>query len=202
MTAPADPSFWTLENVTRLFEIGEAVAVMATAVFGFVTIGAWRKENLGKRKLELAEATLLAFYDMKQRMIDVRKPLDGPRGADPITAFEANRSHYYNRLGWLGDVTGEGDSLIGLRTFFQVYFGFENAAAFKQMFDAVAPVRGALREIFTSVPANNNTLMPGAELLKILGWDGHNRPDHTDHAVDKAVAGIEAICNPVLQGRK
>ena len=45
MMAPADPSFWTLENVTRLFEIGEAVAVMATAVFGFVTIGAWRKEN-------------------------------------------------------------------------------------------------------------------------------------------------------------
>jgi hypothetical protein len=48
---------------------------MATAVFGFITIDAWRKENLGKRRLKLAEATLLAFYDLKQRIIDVRTPL-------------------------------------------------------------------------------------------------------------------------------
>jgi hypothetical protein len=196
------PTFWTLENITRLFGIGEAVAVMATAGFGFITIDAWRKENLGKRRLELAEATLLAFYDLKQRVIDVRKPLGDPAALDAVAAFEANRSHYYNRMGWLGDMTGEGDPLLNLRPSFQVYFGFESASAFKHMFDAVAPVRGALREIFTSVPANNNTLMSGTELLQILGWDGHARPDHTDRAVDKAVAEIEAICNPVLQGRR
>jgi hypothetical protein len=192
-----------MENVTRLFEIGEAVAVLATAVFGFVTIGAWRKENLGKRKLELAEATLLAFYDMKQRVHDVRKRLDGPSGvADPAAAFEANRSHYYNRLGMLGEWAGEGDALYTLRPSFEVYFGSDNAVAFQHLFDAVGPLRGALREVFTNVPANNDTLMSKEDLLKILGWDEHNRPDHIDRAIHKAIAEIEAICNPVLHGRK
>jgi hypothetical protein len=199
---PPDPSFWTFENVTRLFEIGEAIAVMASAALGLWTLGAWRRENLGKRKLDLAEETLLAFYDLKQRAIDVRKRIDGPAGLKAGDAFEANRSHYYNRLGWLGSTSLDGDPLLNLRPVFQVYFGFEQAAPIDRLYSVIQPLRGALQEIFTSVPAKNNTLMSKEALLTILGWDDHARPDETDRAIADCVAEMEAICKPVLSGRR
>ena len=191
-----------LETWAHIATIIEAGAVVATAVFGFSTIGAWRKENLGKRKLEIAEQSLLAFYDYKQRQIEVRRRLDAPAELSAVEAFELNRSHYWNRLGWLGAIGDNNESLYSLRPQFQVYFGLEATETFDRLISTIENVRGSLREVFTSVPSKGNTLSPVPTLLDILGWSKASRPDDIDREVARAVADMEAICKPVLQGRR
>jgi len=196
-------SIWdVVGHIGQVMSIVEALAVLATAVLGFLTIGAWRKENLGKRKLEIAEQSLLGFYDLKQRFTNVRRRLDAPEGLSTVAAFEANRSHYYNRLGLLGSMAGETEPLLALRPLFQVYFGFEATEPFDRLLAAVGRVRGALTEVFTAVPANGNRFSPLPDLLLILGWADGLRPDQTDREVDLAVRDMERLCRPVLEGRR
>jgi hypothetical protein len=194
--------FWqAVAHIGQFASIAEAVAVLATAVLAFKTLNSWRPENVGKRKFEVAENVLLATYDLKQRVLDVRRRLPAPQTADAEADFEQNRSHYWNRLGHLGGFAGD-DSLISLLPLFRVYFGFEVSRPADRLFAAVQKVNGALNEIFTMVPANGTELSPRINVLTTLGWTDVARPDRIDREIDAAVREIEEVCRPVLEGKR
>ena len=52
----------------------QAVSVAVTAVFAVIGLRAWRRQLLGRRKIEIAEGTLLATYKIKEAMAYIRNP--------------------------------------------------------------------------------------------------------------------------------
>src|SRR5712691_9185860 len=50
----------------------QAAAVIVTAIFASLGLRAWRAQLIGKRKFEIAEASLLAAYKVKNAMSYIR----------------------------------------------------------------------------------------------------------------------------------
>lgn len=205
MTAPA---FWTLEHTAQFFSILEAIAVIGGAIFTVATVNAWRAQNLGKRKVELAERALLDFYEMADALEYARRRLPPLRECTPAEDFEDQRSEYYNKLQFI--LSLDVSSLAGQRPMFRVYFGSNAAKPFDAMIDITRELALNAREVFATVPAHGSVLQDKSALLNILGWGDLRRPDATDrHIKDatdrhikRAVEEIEAICKPVLEGRR
>lgn len=194
------PTYWTLEHVAQFFNILEAIAVIIGAVFTIATVDAWRTQNLGKRKVELAEHALLGFYALAEALEYGRKRLPIARGTTAGEAFEAQRSEYYSKLQFIFSL--DVLPLAGQRPMFRVYFGADANKPFDTMIDVTRELALNARELFARVPAHGTVLQDNAALLNNLGWGDQARPDETDHRIKGAIGEIETICKPVLEGRK
>lgn len=54
--------------------IGQAVSIIAACWAVISGVGAWKREFIGKRKIELAEDTLAAFFEIKDAIAAIRNP--------------------------------------------------------------------------------------------------------------------------------
>jgi len=60
-----------------LATIGEALAIM-TACWAIISgVGAWKREFIGRRKIELAEEVLATFFEVKDAVAYIRNPFSG-----------------------------------------------------------------------------------------------------------------------------
>ena len=57
-----------------LATIAQAIAVIAACWAIISGVGAWKREFIGKRKIELAEDTLAAFFEIKDSIHFIRNP--------------------------------------------------------------------------------------------------------------------------------
>lgn len=55
-------------------EIGQAVSVIAASWAIISGVGAWKREFIGKRKIELAEEVLASFFEIKDVIASMRNP--------------------------------------------------------------------------------------------------------------------------------
>lgn len=55
-------------------EVVQAVAVIVASVVAIFGINAWKREYVGKRRMELAEEVLAMFYEVKDVIHDIRAP--------------------------------------------------------------------------------------------------------------------------------
>lgn len=60
--------------MTDLATIAQAVAVISACWAIISGVGAWKREFIGKRKIELAEDTLAAFFEIKDAIRYIRNP--------------------------------------------------------------------------------------------------------------------------------
>lgn len=58
----------------ELATIAQAVAIVAACWAIISGVGAWKREFIGKRKIELAEETLAAFFEIKDAISFIRSP--------------------------------------------------------------------------------------------------------------------------------
>lgn len=58
----------------ELATIAQAVAVISTCWAIISGVGAWKREFIGKRKIELAEETLATFFEIKDAIAFIRSP--------------------------------------------------------------------------------------------------------------------------------
>jgi hypothetical protein len=58
----------------ELATIAQAVSVIAACWTIIAGIGAWKREFVGKRQIELAEQTLAKFYEIKDAILFIRNP--------------------------------------------------------------------------------------------------------------------------------
>ncbi|GIU29988.1 hypothetical protein [Shewanella sp. MBTL60-007] len=61
-----------VESITL---IGQAVAIIAACWAIISGVGAWKREFIGKRRVELAEATLASFFEVKDAISMIRSPV-------------------------------------------------------------------------------------------------------------------------------
>ena len=58
----------------ELAKIGEAIAIVAACWAIISGVGAWKREFIGKRKIELAEEVLATFFEVKDAIAYMRNP--------------------------------------------------------------------------------------------------------------------------------
>lgn len=57
-----------------LVQIGQAIAIIAACWAIISGVGAWKREFIGKRKIELAEEVLATFFEIKDVIATIRNP--------------------------------------------------------------------------------------------------------------------------------
>ena len=60
--------------MTDIATIAQAVAIISACWAIISGVGAWKREFIGKRKIELAEETLAAFFEIKDAISSIRNP--------------------------------------------------------------------------------------------------------------------------------
>lgn len=68
----------SLENVKLVVDILQGVAVTGASVAAVVGINAWKREHLGKRRIELAEEVLVHLYKAEEVLERIRQPYFQP----------------------------------------------------------------------------------------------------------------------------
>jgi len=61
-------------HMTDLAAIAQAIAIISACWAIISGVGAWKREFIGKRKIELAEETLATFFEIKDAIAFIRNP--------------------------------------------------------------------------------------------------------------------------------
>jgi hypothetical protein len=191
-----------LETWTHIAGIIESVAVTAGVVITVATLNTWKKQEVGKRRIEVAEGTMLAFHELAESIHFVRSRLEVREDETPLQAFERHRSEYYNRTIQSVALDNGVNGLAGLEPVFRVYFGRESTRPMEALIKAARTLALDTREMFTNVPAENRELKDKSLLLDRIGWGTTHRPDALDKIVHQAVSDMTALCDPILAGKR
>ncbi|HJW42621.1 MAG TPA: hypothetical protein VJ476_15505 [Rhizomicrobium sp.] len=205
MSASTAPDLWSsVAHAGLILSIVEAGAVTAAAALTFLTLNTWRIQNRGKRKAEIAEQAMMDFYDAVERLSLMRRRLVGDEEATQLLTFEKKRSPYYNKYLLVGDPRGSLISTIGQRrALFRIYFGATAVAPFDKLTNLAIELRNAGQALFTGSNAvEGDEGVRRLALLSELGWADAPRPDAMDRAIGSAFAELEALCKPILDGRR
>lgn len=68
----------SLENVKLVVDILQGVAVIGASAAAVVGINAWKREHIGKRRIELAEEVLVHLYKAQDALERIRQPYFQP----------------------------------------------------------------------------------------------------------------------------
>ncbi len=71
----------------EVFNIISAVASVVTTVIAGMALYSWKKEFIGKKKIELASQIMRAVYDIQDMFIDVRIPIVSKVEIDDVYAW-------------------------------------------------------------------------------------------------------------------
>ena len=190
-----------------LAPVATAGAAWFAAIIAYRGLNKWRAETIGKRKAELAEQALVAFYEARDVFVLVRsRGLFGgegdsrtPTGGESKTQQEKRNTYFIpiERLTRHKEVFAR---LQTLRYAFAAQFG----EAARQPFDALWSVHGEISSsasVLIQMTLDDDRQDDRQDaLLNKIGWGTGTRPDDMDHKIEKAVQDIEKVCRPVLAG--
>ena len=69
-----DQAVQFVPTTAQFAAVVQAIAVVVTACFASLGLNAWRRQLVGKRRLEVAEEMLLAAYKAENNLRHVRNP--------------------------------------------------------------------------------------------------------------------------------
>ncbi len=223
--------FWTPQMVSGLTGLGgvavgalitwlglgkriEADETLATKKFEFDKEIAERKFKYDrdlhdhKRKVELAEQALIAFYEARDVFVLVRsRGIFGGEGSSRTPAAgesetqQEKRNTYFIPLERMTREKALFARLQSLRYAFAAHFGEASSEAFTAIWSVHNEIMTSASVLIQITEDNGRALSGRAEpLLNTLGWGFADRPDDIDRKIDKALLDIGKICRPVLTG--
>jgi hypothetical protein len=163
-----------------------------------------------KRKTELAEQGLTAFYEASRVLDSVRsRGILGSEGssrtpeASETKTQQEKRNTFFIPIERLTREKALFARLHSLRYAFAAHFG----VAGTEPFDAITGVENEIISIASVLIQMTHDDYVGdlydrsaRPLLDSLGWGVTERPDDMDRKIEKAVQDIEKLCRPVLSG--
>lgn len=188
--------------------IVQAAAIVVTAAFAVLGLRAWRKQLIGKRRIEIAEETLVLAYKIRNAIAYTRLPVHSPaEGLSRLRElvededFRRLKDSYFvpvERLRVYDDDFAKLESQVLLC---EVYFGAEMSDPLAELLKARADILAASRTLLSS--ANSKSLAPSeiAELKRCEGliWGYGDFDDQMTTVVDKSVAAIERALRPYVK---
>jgi len=188
-----------------------AVITALTALAGVVVAKAgldtWRRETVGKRKIELAEAVLADFYEARDILEAARSPggfedEGASRRRSPDETEEDTRKldSYFRTIERLNSKSEFFALLHSRRYRFQAIFGRSAATSFDELFRIRNEiiVAGRMLMMFERNGDIGSLPQDRKSWLSTLGWSPDNDP--IKPRLDQAVEAVEQICTPALTG--
>lgn len=164
--------------MVELATIVQAISVFAACWAIISGVGAWKREFIGKRKIELAEETLAAYFEIKDAIAFIRSP------------FSSNKEGSTRQRS-----TGETDSESQLLD--RGYIVFERYEKKKEIFIRFSTLKYKFmavfgpqsEEIFTSTNQIINSIFVSANMLATHYWQRQGRapmePDEFQRHLDE-----------------
>lgn len=198
------------EVIKAVAPIVTASAACFGAYLGYRGLEKWRVETIGKRKAELAEQALTAFYEARDVFVWVRsRGMFGGEGSSRTPAAgesatqQEKRNTYFIPIERLTHQKELFAKLQTLRYAFAAQFDEAATEPFKAILGVHGDIQSAasvLIQITQGDDLSGSFEHSAPPLLDILGWGMAGRPDDIDRKIEKAVQDIEKLCRPVLSG--
>ena len=181
---------------------------------GIYSINSWRREHIGKRKIELAEDTLSLFYEAKDAILHIRHVLSyGNETSDverlegePDKNYEARKkaSIVFIRYNTHQELFSK---IHALRYRFMAQIGKDKAKPFEDL-------RNVINEILTSArmlsilwakerfrtEEQEQKHWDEVEQFEKVFWDHMDANDPINPKIDAIITEIETTCNSVISG--
>jgi hypothetical protein len=162
-----------------------------------------------KRRADLAERTLIAFYEARDVFTLVRsRGIFGGEGSSRQSSEsegedqKKRRDTYFVPIERLIKEKKLFARLQSLRYAFAANFGTTTREPFNAIWEAhnrIASSASVLIQLTFDGDDDHRSSRAGNEpLLNAIGWGPADRPDEIDQKIEKAVTDIEAVCRPVL----
>jgi len=205
-----DLPIW-IELVKAIPNVVTAITAIVGVSIAACGLNKWRAETIGKRKTELAEQALIAFYEARDVFVWVRsRGIFGGEGESRTPddgegkTQQRKRNTYFVPIERLKSEKELFARLQSLRYAFVAHFG----EATREPFEAITSVHhdilttaSVLIQITYDDEGIGHRVDEGEEALRSkIGWGRAQRPDDIDVKIDKAVRDIENVCRPVLAG--
>jgi hypothetical protein len=187
----------------------QALSIAVTAGFAVAGLNAWRRQLVGKRRIEIAEETLFAVYKVRDAFPFFRSPgvpfaSEGStrpgRGENESAGIASMRDAYFVPIERLQD-TRIADAFAQLSKaalLCETYFGTANTKPFHEILRARNRVLvGAQMLMRTSGDSATDRNLVRKWETDI--WAGVGEPDDIAAIVERSVGEIEAMCRPLLK---
>ena len=194
-------------------DVLQSIAVIIASIVAFLGINSWRKEFVGKRKMELAEEILALFYQAKNTIEWMRFPAGYSNEGSSRTkeASETTEQKNIRDAAFVGverynkhsDIFGR---IHALRYRFMAQFGKDAAAPFDKLKSILDELFVARRQ-WVMLSEVDEKIFTNPELLRehksrIEKYDqilwGVGKGDSISIELEKAVQNIEEICQPYI----
>jgi hypothetical protein len=161
-----------------------------------------------KRRIELAEEVLTAFYRAQNILVNARSPhafgnegAERPRRGDESENLERLRDSYYVPIARLNKEAEVFAKLSGIQARFKASFGEPTDKPFNEIHSIWAEIVTAaeilIDEVRDGKPDNDPQF---TKEMKDTIWHRHHEEDALNKSIDAAIKQIEDICRPILQG--
>lgn len=207
-----------MATIEILAKILESISVTAAGLVAIAGVRAWRREFVGKRRIELAEETLAAFYAVLDSIEFIRFPLSSPQeGAtrkkgdneDPADTEMLNQAYVtHERYEARKDVIRR---FTALKYRFMAAFGKDAERVFINTVKTIASILNAANTLGTLCRGRQGHMYAReAEIEKRLAamqkqedvvWDFGAPEDAIRTRLNDILADIERITAPVFENK-
>ena len=181
---------------------------------GAYSIDSWRREHVGRRRLDLAEEVLSQFYEARDAISHIRCPagFEGETAAVQKQDNESEADHHARKTASVVFVRYNShremfSKLHATRYRFMAQFGAEAARPFDNLHAIVSEVLSAGRALAMLWPIDYHRTEDqkqhhavAIEKYEAIFWE-HDQDDALRKKVDDAVGRIESTCRSEMKGR-
>lgn len=195
----------------KWFDVIQQASIIVGIFVAIYGINAWKREHVGKRKLELAEDTLALFYEAIDAIEHMRHPFSFPSETDSIARFEsesddeftARRDAYvvFQRYQQYKELFSK---LHASRYRFMSQIGKDQAEPFNQLRELVHEINISavrLSKLWAKSPPHNTEQFEKhyeqVEKYEAIIWDGFE-DDPIKPQLKKIIEDMENTCAAIV----
>lgn len=192
----------------------ESASIIVAAVVGIFGINAWRREHVGKRRIELAEEVMALFYEARDAIADVRNPLSlqaegesRPASGRETEGDKLARDRAYIPIKRLQERSQLFSRIFAVQYRFMAMFGQEAGQPFLDLDTVIREIRvasGCLGDYLAerAVAANREERQRLAEDIRraegVVSASFADGADEIAQRMSGIVNQVEGTCRPVI----
>jgi hypothetical protein len=195
----------------------ESIAIIIAAISVALGVNAWRREHVGRRRIELAEDVLSYFYEAQDIIKYIRSPLayagEGrSRKADP-NETEGEKKIYDSAYVVIERYENKKEVFNKLKTLqyrFKVYFGTEKVKPFHDLRNVLSELLSSARMLSrlwleeqrkrgTSDEKRFEELREQIAKYEAIFWEGPEEEDPIEPRVTELIREIENTCKSFIE---
>jgi hypothetical protein len=192
--------------VSAIASLVTGIAAAVAAGYGIYSLNAWRREAVGRRRVEVAESTLASFYHVRELIYDARSSLvfagemQAEEGEDEEVAKLSEYAIWRRlRRGWT-DIT----DWRAKKHVFTAFFGPVDPDPYREIeraIDSISAAVDALIDIRRHGGSGDDREFT-SEMRRTVYRLGKPEDDKISAQVEKAIEQIEKACLPVIRMKK